>query len=219
MNRYVMEHTRLHCSVCNNMISHGLNGLRQHFINYHGLTITRKMGNTDFVCGQNGCQRKYKFFFKLREHIRKQHLNKTFNNLKNNEILHDEAIEDLFKTIDIEYLFHNLRTLDQHMTALKTTYGYIDPKEIPLGYRMDMVMDNETCSFKPKSVLESCQYVPIIKVLKLLLSNKDIMQAIQNEKKSKAGLLESFLDGEHFKIHPFFLKISKCFKIRVNIYP
>lgn len=44
----------------------------------------------------------------------------------------------------------------------------------PLGKRIDLVLDKDSCTYIPKNATESFQYVPIIEVLKLVLSNRDV---------------------------------------------
>ena len=47
---YNME--RLKCYICKEIFSGGLNGLRRHFINNHGLTINKKTGDDGYVLGK-----------------------------------------------------------------------------------------------------------------------------------------------------------------------
>lgn len=65
---------RLNCSMCNQLVDGGLDGLVRHITGIHGLTINRGLGNQGFECGQNGCRRRFAQFYGLRRHIKKYHL-------------------------------------------------------------------------------------------------------------------------------------------------
>ena len=80
----------------------------------------------------------------------------------------------LLRTFDIENPYEELRDLDQQIKALKERCNYIEPIEIPLDYRMDNTLNRETGTFMPKRVLDTCQYVPVIETLKLVLSNRHV---------------------------------------------
>ncbi|XP_066581711.1 uncharacterized protein [Prorops nasuta] len=71
------------------------------------------------------------------------------------------------------------------------------------------------CTYVPTQVDESCQYVPIIDVLKLVLSSKDIRKVITEEKDSSDNMLGSFRDGQHFKNHSFFQKHKDAIRLRL----
>lgn len=80
---------RLNCSLCNESVAGALDGLSRHLINNHGLSIKRGMGDSGFQCGQNGCKRRFRFFYSLRRHIQTNHL----INADNNEDIGDEDVE------------------------------------------------------------------------------------------------------------------------------
>ncbi|XP_039303530.1 uncharacterized protein LOC120357407 [Solenopsis invicta] len=50
----------------------------------------------------------------------------------------------------------------------------------------------------------------------MVLRNKDIRAVIEAEKESNDGILASFIDGQHFKNHPFFQKYKLA--IRIQLY-
>lgn len=101
------------------------------------------------------------------------------------------------------------------MDALKLNCGYIEPDQIPLGKRLDNVLDKKTCSYAPVQVKENFQYVSVVKVLTFILSNKDIRKAIESEEPSKTGLIESYLDSENFKNHPFLQKFKDVIRLKL----
>ena len=83
------------------------------------------------------------------------------------------------------------------------------------SYRVDSTLDSETCTYIPSMVMETFQYVPVIKVLSLVLSNDTIREAILREEKSPDGIKVSFIDGEHFKFHPLFSRYPHAIRIKL----
>ncbi|XP_074108723.1 uncharacterized protein LOC141533631 isoform X2 [Cotesia typhae] len=73
---------QLICSLCHDDVGEQLNELRDHLINFHGLTITQGIEGR-FRCGQNGCDSQFFNFFSFRKHIKRTH----FRNQDNDEEL------------------------------------------------------------------------------------------------------------------------------------
>jgi len=67
---------------------------------------------------------------------------------------------------------------------------------------LENVLDSETGTYISKLILENYQYVPVIDTL--TLSNTDVRKAILSKQPSENDILASFVDGDHFKNHPFF---------------
>ena len=111
--------------------------------------------------------------------------------------------------------FLEIRTIDDQIQLLIKYCGYIEAEEIPLGRRIDYVLDKKSCSQVPKLVLETCQYVPIIKSLKLVLSNKVIRDALLQVKTSPPRILGSFVDGQHFKSHQLFSRYPHALRLKL----
>lgn len=136
--------------------------------------------------------------------------------LQSRKMLDDPDVNDLLNSFHIKSSFEGLRTLEQQMEAVKCSTEYIEPQEIPLGIRIDNVIDKETSASVPKTIIETCQYVPIIDTLTMVLKNKDVRAIIESETESNNGILASFIDGQHFKNHPFFQKYKHA--IRLQLY-
>lgn len=135
--------------------------------------------------------------------------------LEEKAVLNDIGLKDVLQVFDFDSPFRGLRTLEQQIEALKDNCGYIEPVEIPLGRRVDDPLDRETGMYIPKLTMETCQYVPIIDTLKLVLSSREVREAIMCEEKSTDGVLASFLDGQHAKIHPFFTRYKQALRIQL----
>lgn len=119
----------------------------------------------------------------------------------------DEEASNVVKDIhDIKDPFENLKTIEQQLDFFETKYGLVRPIEKYLGDRYDKRLDPKTNSYVQTQVTESFQYVPIIKTLKVILSNKKNRERIFKDYASKDDVLRSCFDGSKFKEHPFLRK-------------
>ena len=135
--------------------------------------------------------------------------------IKLGNIINEELIENISNILNFNTSFYDLSTIDGQINLLVENYGYIQPIEIPLGRRIDTVLDSKTLTYVPTTVIEKYQYVPIIEVLKLVLSNVEVRQSILSERPSLDGTLSSFVDGEHFKTHPFLQKYKHAIRLKL----
>lgn len=115
----------------------------------------------------------------------------------------------------MKLVFRICETIPQQITALKKNFNYIEPVEKFVGYRTENIFDAKTSTFKPHDVHETFQYVPIIEVLKLIMSNPVAREAINSEKSSRGGTIASSIDGTYFKTHPFFSKYLNALRIEL----
>nr|XP_012218876.1 PREDICTED: uncharacterized protein LOC105670111 [Linepithema humile] len=153
-----------------------------------------------------------KLLLTVRDFVKKK-VRKIF---EDNNMLHDDVSKDVLQVLEFDSPFEQMRTLDEQINALKKHCGYIEPIEILLGYRLDSKLDSKTATYIPKMIMETCQYIPIIDSLKLVLSNEDVRQAILSERKSiDDNILASFLDGQHATIHPFLLQHKHALRIQL----
>ncbi|KAJ8668472.1 hypothetical protein QAD02_010135 [Eretmocerus hayati] len=308
---------RRNCSKCNQFVEGGLDGLRRHINTVHGLTMNRGSKSTEFICGQNGCPRDFKYFYNLRKHIRMHHpahdqdqqlhehrpqqpnnpnhdvpigidneihnelvdeimdlaeeregnagghaneqdhtlddyivrmiaefhtnpsltcelittilnecegfmfsvldlLKTKFNDfLDHRQWLDANQKEELLDNFEFENPFEGRRTLEQQVEALRENFNFIESEGVPLGYREDLVLDRETCTYEPKMVLEKFQYVNVIDVLTMVLSNDVVREAILNERPSANGILGSFIDGDFFRNHPLFQQYPHAIRLKL----
>lgn len=116
----------------------------------------------------------------------------------NGQLVDEDLIQYINNIFEFYTPFNSLNTLDKQINALVENYGYIEPVQIPLHHRQDTSLDRVSCCYLPSLVYESFQYVPIIEVLNLVLSNKEVREAIHSEKPSPNGVLGSFIDGKKF---------------------
>ncbi|XP_044593370.1 histone-lysine N-methyltransferase, H3 lysine-79 specific-like [Cotesia glomerata] len=77
---------RLNCFLCHRLVSGELSGLKNHFVNVHGLTVSQGVGDRGFKCDQGGCCRRFLNFSSLRRHIKKIHLHNQLNHNDDSEM-------------------------------------------------------------------------------------------------------------------------------------
>ncbi|XP_053597691.1 uncharacterized protein LOC128668555 [Microplitis demolitor] len=117
---------------------------------------------------------------------------KVNNFLIEQDLINDQRAKDLLQAFDLDDVFTGLQTLDNQISALEAHYGYVNPVDIPLGYRMDLRLDKES-----------------------VFSSPDILEAILNETKSPHGILGSFLDGQYAQNHEFFLRYPHALRLQL----
>lgn len=108
-----------------------------------------------------------------------------------------------------------MRNLKGQTAAVKSIYKYVDPIEIPLGYRFDRKFNSKTQSSQQRKVNETFQYVTIIETLELLMYHPEVREYVNSEKNWDDDWLKSFRDGVNFKTNPFFKKYPQAFRIQL----
>ncbi|XP_033225045.1 uncharacterized protein LOC117177988 [Belonocnema kinseyi] len=131
-------------------------------------------------------------------------------------MINDDDVKDLLQTFEFDSSFEGLHTLDQQIDSLKEYCGYIGSTEMPLGKRRDQTLDRETGTHLHNEVFETFQYVPIIEILTLVLSNKHVKQSILSERKSEGDIKGGFMDGKYFENHSFLQRFRNV--IRLELY-
>ena len=118
---------------------------------------------------------------------------------------------------DIDDPFKDLTSVEKQIDALKLEFNYVEPVEKNLGYRIEDRYDASLEETVPTKVYETFQYVPIIDVLKLILSNKEARYYIMFERTASIDLnvLSSFVDGETCLNHEFFQKYKNAIRLKI----
>lgn len=124
-------------------------------------------------------------------------------------------VQELLNTLNFNKLLKktNTLTLQDQIKAFKNTYKYIDPIEIPLGFRLQQHFDRKEQIWKQKEVYETFQYIPIIKTLKLIMSHSSMRNYVCSEQNSSDNLLVNFKDEISYKQHPFFQRFPDTLRI------
>ncbi|XP_065204550.1 uncharacterized protein LOC135834551 [Planococcus citri] len=138
------------------------------------------------------------------------------NFIQHNAIAIDSPdVVELIQKFDFGKPFADLKTLDGQIRAVRNFGSYIEPKEIPLGQRIDQVLDRKSQEYVPRAVYETFQYVSVIEVLKVVMANQEIRTAIESEKPAEDGVLSSFIDGKTFKNSQFFQKFPHALRLQL----
>ena len=128
----------------------------------------------------------------------------------------EKDVESFLKQFQFVDSFWSYRIIRGQISALKKTYSYIEPENVVLGEKMQQKLNKKTGEYEDELISESFQYISMIETLKLVLSNKEVMDYIENHSnQSDDGFLRSFEDGEKFKNHPFFKKFPKALRIQL----
>lgn len=141
---------------------------------------------------------------------------KVTNFFQDRNMIDVPEVVELIDHFSFESPFEGLRTLKDQIKSLEAYCKYIPAKEIPLNKRFDSRLDRETEMFLPTLVVNSYQYVSIIDVLTVILSNKNVKEAILTEQPSEDGILNSSIDGKYYKSHEFFQRFPHA--IRIQLY-
>lgn len=134
---------------------------------------------------------------------------------KQNISTNSSDFQELLNKLNFDNLFENTDTLQNQIKAVKNTYNYVDPVEIPLGFRLQQYFDQEKQMWTQKKIYETCQYVPIIETLKLIMSHSSMRNCACSEPYSSDDLLVSFKDGITYKEHPFFQRYPDALRIQL----
>lgn len=191
----------------NNNINEGFN-LRKYIVHMVARFQCKPAMTTNLLC--QILEEFEQLLFQLRDHF-KYNVEQFFNT----HGLYDDEAKTVLETFEFDSPFEGLKTLDGQIESLKSFSHYIEPVEVPLGYRMDSVLKRNSTVYKPKRVLETFQYVPVIPTLTLVLSSPEIRESVESEKKSPAGTLASFLDGDFVNHHPFFSRYPQALRLQV----
>ncbi|XP_036148433.1 uncharacterized protein LOC118647499 [Monomorium pharaonis] len=125
------------------------------------------------------------------------------------------AVETLLNKFKCNYLFKNMDTLPGQIEVLKKNYKYIQPREIPLGYRIDQRFNRCKQEWEQKQVYETMQYVSIIETLQLIMSHNDVREYINSETIYDHDWLINFRDGQSFQTHEYFRKYPNALRIQL----
>ena len=125
--------------------------------------------------------------------------------IKAANVLTDAARDDLVDRLK-QYgkPFELLNTQHKRDSYFKRKCGMVEARSIFLGNRYDQSLDTATLSMKPVVKRETFQYVPVLKLLGLLLSDESILYETMCDHTSHDGMMRDFCDGLLYKSNPLF---------------
>ncbi|KAK3924452.1 Chorion transcription factor Cf2 [Frankliniella fusca] len=100
-------------------------------------------------------------------------------------------------------VFVDMDTIPKQLDLFAREFGLVKPEEKYLGTRIDKRLDPKLNTYLQTQVNETFMSVSITASLKSILSSKKIRNNIFKELASTDGVLRSYVDGYHFKDHPF----------------
>lgn len=95
--------------------------------------------------------------------------------------------------------FGNLETQFKRTQYFRKQYGMVDAKSIFLGNRYDQTLDPVTGVMRPVIKRDTFQYVPILKLVALLLSDDSIYRETMQSHVSVDDQMRDFCDGTLFR--------------------
>jgi hypothetical protein len=95
--------------------------------------------------------------------------------------------------------FDSINSQYKRDTYFRKHLGMVQAKSVFLGNRFDQSLDPATGSMRQIIKRDTFQYVPLLKLIELLLSDSSIRRETMKERASLDGLMYDFCDGSLFK--------------------
>lgn len=105
--------------------------------------------------------------------------------------------------------FDLLKTQHKRTTFFRKQFGLVEAKSVFLGNRYDQCLDAASGSMRQVVKRETFQYVPILQLLELILSDDSIFTETAKDRISVDGLMYDYCDGSLFKGNSLFAD-EKC---------
>ena len=123
-------------------------------------------------------------------------------------------IEDRFKFFSDP--FAELDTKTKQDKYFKNNLQMVEPIEIPLGFRLDNYWDNSEKKYKEKQVNNTFQYIPVKKVLQMIMRNPHVRDLLHHPALVPDALLRGYSDGQQYRSHRLFS--TKPESLRIHLY-
>ncbi|KAK3924486.1 Zinc finger protein 181, partial [Frankliniella fusca] len=137
--------------------------------------------------------------------------------LVNENLVHTASAKALLREFNISDPFVGLKTLKQQLHYFATEMGLVVPVTYFLGYRTDHRLDPNTNEYVPTQVSMTCEYIPIIESLKLIIKNPELRHLIESDQASEDGVLRSYLDGNKAKDNPILRRHPNVIRIQLYV--
>ena len=109
--------------------------------------------------------------------------------------------------------FEPVNTQHKRTTFFRKHYGLVEARSVFLGNRYDQSLDAATGSMRQVVKRSTFQYVPILQLLELLLSDSSIYRETMQCHVSVDGLMYDFCDGSLCKGNPLFAQDRSALQI------
>lgn len=136
------------------------------------------------------------------------------NTLSSVNVMDDVECESLLYRIQQHATpFSTIDSRHKRDTYFRKQYGMVQAKSIFLGNRYDQSLDPGTGSMRQVVKRDTFQYVPILKLIELLLNDSSILDACMQDRVSVDGLMYDFCDGSLFKSIPLFVEDKSALQL------
>jgi len=112
--------------------------------------------------------------------------------------------------------FESVNTQYNRDTYFHQHYGMVKGKSVYLGTRYDQAVDTVTGRIRPVIKRDTFQYVPILELLSLLLSDDSIFYECLQDHTSSNGIMYDFCDGELYKNSNLFAGDQSAIQLCLN---
>jgi len=109
--------------------------------------------------------------------------------------------------------FNAINSQYKRNTYFQKQYGMVPARSIFLGNRFDQCLDPATGSMRQVVKRDTFQYVPLLKLIELLLSDNSIRRETMTERVSVDGLMYDFSDGSLYSTIPLFAEDKSALQL------
>ncbi len=109
--------------------------------------------------------------------------------------------------------FESLNTQHKRTKFFREQYHMVEAQSIFLGNRYDQCLDPATGTMRQIIKRDTFQYVPILPLIALLLSDGSIRQESMKVRTSVDGVMRDFFDGSLFKSIPLFAEDESALQL------
>ena len=134
--------------------------------------------------------------------------------LATNTVLKESGCQQLVNTIKQHCKpFELLDTQHKRTTYFRKNYGMVDGKSIFLGNRYDQRVDPVNGSMRQIIIRDTFQYVPIMKLIALLLSDTSVHDEVVHDHTSRDGVKRDLCDGSLYECNPLFVEDKEALQL------
>ena len=109
--------------------------------------------------------------------------------------------------------FDMINTQHKRNSYFREHYGMVEARSIFLGNRYDQSLDTSTGSVRQIIKRDTFQYVPIVKLLALLLSDDSVLAESMRDNCSHDGVMRDFCDGMLYRSNALFAEDKSALQL------
>ena len=109
--------------------------------------------------------------------------------------------------------FESINTQHKWTKLFRTQFGMVEARSVFLGNRYDQCLDAASGSMRQIIRRDTFQYVPILNVIELLLSDNSIFRETVRDRVSVDGVMCDFCDGSLYNSNPLFVEDKSALQL------